>query len=374
ADRRPRPVNADLAQNGANLGEKIGFLDLKEADENGQRGQMRGGGGRGGFGGGRGRGGRGASRGRAARNERREPRRAQNEFVNSSLKNTADDLEENESALPPSEQGESNLRQIGTWSNEQAGRGRRFNQRFNGQSNVQAEEYENDEEWQGDLSKTQIFTASAQKKEFGEAVHQSDFPIGHFNAEEASQNIKKAVGIACQMSAAGPVAQAAEPNETKSKQSAKVPPSAKPLPPPTTKIPKSAVIMPDGSTSNSINFDLDLQFGVDLDDQLVNKTKHVSSQPVEQAGAKNCSKPAEIVGNVAKAQAQAAPATKPPQPFVSNVQAQQQPQTMAAQPQRQHFQSKESAAHLLNMSPSSKLSNSNAQQQPQQVLNQLQQI
>lgn len=39
--------------------------------------------------------------------------------------------------------------------------------------------------------------------------------------------------------------------------------SVKP-PPPSTKIPKSAVVMPDGS-SNSSSFNLDVQFGVDFD-------------------------------------------------------------------------------------------------------------
>ena len=39
--------------------------------------------------------------------------------------------------------------------------------------------------------------------------------------------------------------------------------SVKP-PPPSTKIPKSAVVMPDG-TSNSTKFNLDVQFGCDFD-------------------------------------------------------------------------------------------------------------
>ncbi len=49
---------------------------------------------------------------------------------------------------------------------------------------------ENDEEWQGDLSQTQIFTASSQAKK-----EDTDFPIGHFNTEEAAQKIKKAIGV-----------------------------------------------------------------------------------------------------------------------------------------------------------------------------------
>ena len=40
--------------------------------------------------------------------------------------------------------------------------------------------------------------------------------------------------------------------------------SVKP-PPPSTKIPKSAVIMPDVGSNSSTSFSLDVQFGVDLD-------------------------------------------------------------------------------------------------------------
>ena len=40
-------------------------------------------------------------------------------------------------------------------------------------------------------------------------------------------------------------------------------------PPPSTKIPKSAVIMP-GGTSSSNSFNLDVQFGVDLDSHCIN--------------------------------------------------------------------------------------------------------
>lgn len=55
---------------------------------------------------------------------------------------------------------------------------------------------------------------------------------------------------------AKPAQQAARPGITKIS-------SVKP-PPPSTKIPKSAVVMPDGS-SNSANFSLDVQFGCDFD-------------------------------------------------------------------------------------------------------------
>lgn len=202
------------------------------------------------------------------------------------------------------------MRDIGTWSNEQAqsnqqNRNKRYGNHWNRSNNSnqarnanqQVEELENDEEWQGDLTQTQIFTASTQKKEnLVEPAQQphveqqqqtNDFPIGHFNAEEASHNIKKAVGI---VSGTGPVpvpvlAPAPAPADVPSlpkqvasnattnelneqnvkqntKQNIKYPPSSKPLPPPSTKIPKSAVIMPGGS-SNSTN--LDVQFGVDLD-------------------------------------------------------------------------------------------------------------
>jgi hypothetical protein len=50
--------------------------------------------------------------------------------------------------------------------------------------------------------------------------------------------------------------------------------SAKP-PPPSTKIPKSAVVMPDGSSGSAIS--LDVQFGIDLESHLpdINKEKHV---------------------------------------------------------------------------------------------------
>jgi hypothetical protein len=40
--------------------------------------------------------------------------------------------------------------------------------------------------------------------------------------------------------------------------------SVKP-PPPSTKIPKSAVIMPDGTTSSTTNVMLDVQFGIDIE-------------------------------------------------------------------------------------------------------------
>jgi len=40
------------------------------------------------------------------------------------------------------------------------------------------------------LSQTQIFTASNQAKK-----GDKDFPIGHFNTEEAAQKIKNAIGV-----------------------------------------------------------------------------------------------------------------------------------------------------------------------------------
>lgn len=138
-----------------------------------------------------------------------------------------------------------NLRDIGTWSNEQASndpnrnkRGPHGNRAGPGGINNRyastvssgqpaggkttstttpvvgnnAEEWENEEEWQGDLTQTQIFTSSsvAQKKtdapqaisgssnstsNSGEQQPGSAFSIGHFNAEEAAQNIKNAVGV-----------------------------------------------------------------------------------------------------------------------------------------------------------------------------------
>ncbi len=78
---------------------------------------------------------------------------------------------------------QSNLRDIGTWSNEQAAsngrnnRNRSLNQNRNqthsanrfssnkANDKSKDEDWENDEEWQGDLTQTQIFTPSSQKKE-----------------------------------------------------------------------------------------------------------------------------------------------------------------------------------------------------------------
>lgn len=193
-----------------------------------------------------------------------------------------------------------NMRDIGTWSNEQAaqrGHPQRGNTRFAQQQQTKsaaADEWENDEEWQGDLTKTQIFTSSqAAKRSDGaqapSAPHPptTSFPIGHFDAEEAAQNIKKAVGIGLQPTKA---ATGEQPHNLS--KSSTVPmaqtgtaaaPTAKPVntttganiaqnrvakiqsvkpPPPSTKIPKSAVVMPDGSSSTS-GFSLDVQFGID---------------------------------------------------------------------------------------------------------------
>ncbi len=56
--------------------------------------------------------------------------------------------------------GEDNMRDIGTWSNEQIAKGPKRNQANN--------EEDNEEEWQGDLTQTQIFTATNQRKESNE--------------------------------------------------------------------------------------------------------------------------------------------------------------------------------------------------------------
>lgn len=126
-----------------------------------------------------------------------------------------------------------NFRHMGTWSNENndSNRNRRMmnnnrngpgagaappggnrfnNQRQQGnqsQSNkLEVDEWDNEEEWQGDLTKPQIFTSSAQQKKETESsvpaqqiaqqnTARSDFTIDHFNAEEAAQKIKKAVGV-----------------------------------------------------------------------------------------------------------------------------------------------------------------------------------
>jgi hypothetical protein len=52
------------------------------------------------------------------------------------------------------------MRDIGTWSNEQISKGLKRNQTNN--------EEDNEEEWQGDLTQTQIFTATSQRKESNE--------------------------------------------------------------------------------------------------------------------------------------------------------------------------------------------------------------
>lgn len=98
-----------------------------------------------------------------------------------------------------------NMRDIGTWSNEQISDKKQFaaanRKNLSGNQGNKKEEWDNEEEWQGDLSQTQIFTASAQKKDEPinpndpNARFDSNFPIGHFNAEEATQKIKKAVGV-----------------------------------------------------------------------------------------------------------------------------------------------------------------------------------
>ena len=350
-DRKLKQTNVDSMSNGNNLEKRIEFLDLNEMDENMPRQESRRGAGRGGFGGrGRGRGvGRGSFRGRGARSDRRDPRRTQDDSIDSkTYKKLADNPATNETKA----------NQIGTWSNEQAGK---------------ADEFEIEEEWQGDLSKTQIFTASTQKKDISESIQQSDFPIGHFNAEEASQNIKKAVGIGSIVSPRATVSDncpTTDQNDSKVKQAQiKIPPSAKPLPPPNTKIPKSAVIMPGGSTGNSIS--LGLQFGVDLEDRL-DKTKNLTAQPMAQSNGKissqSYSKQADSA-NVQKAQSQSASKS-----FAAQVQNQQQSQTIAGQLPHQQLQNKENTSQILTVSPTNKLPTNSNQQQSQPMLNQLQQI
>lgn len=143
---------------------------------------------------------------------------------------------------PPRRGSRDNLRDIGTWSNDQADNTRgnkrpggglrgpgnyaatatrgRYAAAAAGADKTATETEQDEEEWQGDLTKTQIFTSSTvtQKKTDGSAMpggvanssstnampnaanaissQQTCFPIvSHFNAEEAAQNIKKAVGV-----------------------------------------------------------------------------------------------------------------------------------------------------------------------------------
>lgn len=211
---------------------------------------------------------------------------------------------------------ENNLRDIGTWSNEQAapepnngnrrsnksnyignvnenGRPQDATARFiNNNKNSNAlnndnlklnEDGENDEEWQGDLSHTQIFTASSQTKKDETSTELNDFPIGHFNTEEAAQKIKNAIGIVTMNSKpAGDIIKKTNESSTvnNTKLEEKQPQtirlgSVKP-PPPSTKIPKSAVIMPGGSNNG---FNLDVQFGVDIDTPIA---EIVQASPKEQ--------------------------------------------------------------------------------------------
>lgn len=190
------------------------------------------------------------------------------------------------------------LRDIGTWSNEQAtsesnnrrsyksnnrqqqqNNNRHLNKKnLNGQNNEylkQNEDLDNDEEWQGDLTKTQIFTASNQNKQATEEAgndstkrdeFNSDFPIGHFNTEEAAQKIKNAIGIVTSIAPKSteepPKPETVNKEEKQQTMRTIKIGSVKP-PPPSTKIPKSAVVMPGGNT-NGLN--LDVQFGVDFID------------------------------------------------------------------------------------------------------------
>lgn len=269
-----------------------------------------------------------------------------------------------------------NMRDIGTWSNEQISSdkkqfaaGNRKNLGPN-QGNKK-DEWDNEEEWQGDLSQTQIFTASAQKKEElnpndpNARAFDSNFPIGHFNAEEATQKIKKAVGIgsnvnttintaiskpttttAAVASSTAPASSTSKPadassnkllndqtNQQRAQQSNKVNkiPTVKP-PPPSTKIPKSAVVMPDGSNSTSIS--LDVQFGCDFDNPIPEKkvpANDISKQapslssvptPVVQPAQQPQQKPSSLPTNQSTVQQQnlinnnkpsAQPQQQPPQ-------------------------------------------------------------
>jgi len=246
-----------------------------------------------------------------------------------SLENTNGTTKENfANKVKTNGNGSDNLRDIGTWNTEPSNNRRSSNNRhnnrdksnnkFNNSNNNtgNAEDWENEDEWQGDLTQTQIFTSSVQKRDQSkdsnevepsantftdknnnnananvpnnQANNTNDFPIGHFNAEEAAQNIKKAVGIGAKPSSgqqptqqqtqlpvtAQPdlvvkkpttntsqtaVANSATQQNQSMNKNIKLP-TAK-IPPPSTKIPKSAVVMPDG-TNSSIN--LDVQFGIDL--------------------------------------------------------------------------------------------------------------
>lgn len=221
------------------------------------------------------------------------------------------------------------LRDIGTWSNEQAtsesnnrrgnksGNRQQNNNRnsnkknMNGQDNEfskQNEDLENDEEWQGDLTKTQIFTASSQSKQVPEEADtnqdefNSDFPIGHFNTEEAAQKIKNAIGVVTSI-APKPSDEVIKPEtvnikEEKQQQTMRTIKigSVKP-PPPSTKIPKSAVVMPGGNT-NGLN--LDVQFGIDFIDtspiasvetKVQEKAKPTQKKTVQVNNSKSSSSP-----------------------------------------------------------------------------------
>lgn len=176
------------------------------------------------------------------RNENNKQRQdyQRNSFENNksdSVENTNDATKEN-FANKVKSNGSDNLRDIGTWNTDQSNKRRSSNNRFNNRdksnnkfnnsnnntnANGNVEDWENEDEWQGDLTQTQIFTSSVQKRDQSKdsnGVEQSantftdknnnnantnvssnqvnntnDFPIGHFNAEEAAQNIKKAVGV-----------------------------------------------------------------------------------------------------------------------------------------------------------------------------------
>lgn len=229
------------------------------------------------------------TRGQTNRKERQvrndeEPRTSTDETNSIAVIENMNPLESNSASAS---EIENSLRDIGTWSNEQAAPEPNSNKKRSNNSNQRQQpannrfpntksfnnpntegvklndNEENEEEWQGDLTQTQIFTASNQvKKE--ETNENSDFPIGHFNTEEAAQKIKSAIGIVTMNSKS--TTKIADAVNTKSEEKPNPPQpiklgSVKP-PPPSTKIPKSAVVMPGGNTNG---YNLDFSFGVDME-------------------------------------------------------------------------------------------------------------
>jgi len=336
--------NRRTENNNGHLEEKMASLDFQDVNDNqgehagGQkhqlanninnnqrrtnghaRGGMRGGGrgGRGGRGGpvgdrqnGRAGGGGGRNQARVDRPDRQRDTESRNTeeistLISAKIIEAVDPLDVNVAVTNAAKELENNLRDIGTWSNEQAASDSANNNRRPNKSNYlnngnssRPEDPENEEEWQGDLSQTQIFTATSQvgKKE------ETDFPIGHFNTEEAAQNIKNAIGIVTMgvksvepnVSATVHTKPASEPLNVNTKQNDKPQlqatataaavqqnirlGSVKP-PPPSTKIPKSAVVMPGGGNNNN-GFNLDVQFGVDLETSIPKTKPEVIKEPI----------------------------------------------------------------------------------------------